>query len=80
MDTRKLDCLYYEDKEEDTGFHHCKLLHTLYKEDENNTMCRNCVLWDNYIPKSATEEQIKKAQEWQDKGFLDQEDYYEYFK
>ena len=60
--------------------HHCKYSHSLYRQSENDEMCRLCRLWDAYIPNDSTESQIEKAQEWQNKSTDEQEDYYEHFK
>jgi hypothetical protein len=72
------DCIYYEEKEEDTGMRHCKYSHSLYEEDED--MCACCRLWDAYIPNNSTEQQTSKAVEWQNKPTEEQEDYDDYFK
>lgn len=79
-DSRKLDCIYYEEEYEDMGMHHCKYSHTLYEHNEKDIMCNNCRLWDAYIPKSSNRSQIDKAIEWQNKQYDEQEDYYKHFK
>ena len=42
-------------------------------------MCKNCRLWDSYIPNTASGTEKKKAIEWQNKPYSMQEDYEEYF-
>jgi len=72
------DCLYYEEKEKDTGMRHCKYSGTLFKENEK--MCDNCRLWDAYIPRNSTNEQIEYAKQWQDSEYDEQDDYNSYFE
>ena len=73
----KKDCIYYEDKEKDTKLHHCKHSHSLY--DDNDDMCKNCRLWDAYIPNTSTKQQIEYVQRWQNMPLEKQTDYEEYF-
>nr|DAZ47101.1 MAG TPA: hypothetical protein [Caudoviricetes sp.] len=72
----KEDCIFFEEREKDTALNHCKRSHSL---DGNNTLCKHCRLWDSYIPRNSTKEQIEKAVEWQNMPFDKQPDYYEYF-
>ena len=74
------DCIYYEQHEKSTGMRCCTSRGTLYKEDED--MCSLCRLWDNYIPKDASEGEKEKALEWQNLEYkeLVKTDYDTFFK
>lgn len=77
--TVKTDCIFYV-ASYDLKFRCCKCSGTLYvKGEDDNTMCKGCRLWDNYIPQSATEEEKIKALRWQSMSLMDQPDYYDYF-
>lgn len=77
----KPDCIFFEETyKDDPRFRHCTCSCTLYlKGEEDNTMCNRCRLWDNYIPKSATEWGKEKAIKWQNMPSEEQPDYYDYF-
>ena len=70
------DCIYFEEKEKDTGWNHCTNSHIL---DNNDSLCDICRLWDSYIPNKSTPAQIEKAQKWQRMSYYEQPDYDEYF-
>lgn len=72
------DCLFFEERERDTGLHHCKRSSRLCSDEEND-LCTQCRLWDSYIPRNSTEAQIEKAVEWQNMSLDEQPDYEEYF-
>ena len=55
--TRK-DCIYFEEKEEETGLNHCIRTRSL---NNDGKLCDICRLWDSYIPKNSSLEQIEKA-------------------
>lgn len=80
----KRDCIYFEAtyKElEFPKFRHCSYSKALFvKGQEDEDMCKNCRLWDAYIPKSSTPEQINKAKMWQNLPLDKQPDYHEFFK
>ena len=74
----KKDCIYYyKDIEENTILHCCKYSNSFCYNNEN--ICKKCRLWDAYIPKTATKEQIKYAQIWQNIPLNELPDYEEYF-
>ena len=77
----KKDCIYFQSEDEDLPqYHLCRKSGTLYhSEKETDIMCKNCRLWDSYIPNTASGTEKKKAIEWQNKPYLMQEDYEEYF-
>lgn len=70
------DCIFFEEREKDTGMNHCTRSGRL---DNNGDLCKLCRLWDSYIPKASTEGQIKKAIKWQNMSLDEQPDYEEYF-
>ena len=70
------DCIYFEEKEKDTGWNHCTNSHTL---DNKGSLCDICRLWDSYIPNKSTPAEIEKAQKWQRMSYSEQPDYDEYF-
>lgn len=79
------DCIYFEESlADDPEYHHCQYSHSLCKKEERDEqeMCRNCRLWDAYIPKDSTQEQIEYAQRWQNMPYEEQvkHPYEEYFK
>lgn len=75
----KTDCIFYV-ASYDLKFRCCNSLGTLYvKGEEDNTMCKGCRLWDNYIPQSVTDEEKIKAIKWQHMLSAEQPDYYDYF-
>lgn len=60
----KPDCIYYEDcDEEQLGWCSCKR-RGFFCEKSKDDMCNCCRLWDDYIPKTATQAEIEKAQKW----------------
>ena len=71
------DCIYFEEKEKDTGWNHCTNSHRL---DNKNSLCDICRLWDSYIPKNSSLEQIEKAKKWQNMPYEEQPDYYKYWE
>ena len=75
------DCIYFEETyKEIPKFRHCTYRRSLFEKGvEDNSMCHNCRLWDAYIPKTATEEEKKTAQAWQNMSFDEQPDYHDYF-
>ena len=70
------DCIYFEEKEKDTGWNHCTNSHRL---DNKDSICDMCRLWDSYIPNNSTPAEIEKAQKWQRMSYPEQPDYDEYF-
>ena len=56
------DCIYFERKEESTGWNHCKRSCRL---DNEGRLCDTCRLWDSYIPKTASPSAIEGAKRWQ---------------
>ena len=80
------NCIYFEEVSGEEWPenlpYHCKRNRTLFSQEDldNGRMGVYCRLWDAFIPKDSTPEQIKYAQRWQDMGYNDQPDYYEYFK
>ena len=75
---RNTDCIYYVGIDEDTGMHVCKYSHSLYKDEED--MCKNCKLWDAYIPATSNKAQIERAKYWQSLIGDEQPNYDEFFK
>ena len=57
------DCIYFEEKEESTGWNHCK---KSCKMDKEGYLCDTCRLWDSYIPKTASPSAIEGAKRWQE--------------
>lgn len=49
------DCIYFEEKEKDTGWNHCTNSHRL---DNKSSLCDMCRLWDSYIPNNSTPAEI----------------------
>lgn len=78
----KPDCIFFEETyEEIPKYRHCKHTKGLFlKGKEDSEMCKNCRLWDAYIPESASKEERDKAIAWQNMSYADQPDYDEYFK
>ena len=70
------DCIYFEEKEEDTGLNHCTRTRSL---NNDGKLCDICKLWDSYIPNNSTHAEIEKAQKWQRTSYSDQPDYDKYF-
>ena len=70
------DCIYYEEKEEETGLNHCTRTRNL---NNDGKLCDLCILWDRYIPKHSSPEKIAKAKKWQDMSYDEQRDYEDYF-
>lgn len=70
------DCIYFEEHEEDTKWNHCIRSSSL---DNNGKLCDCCRLWDSYIPKDSTKEEIEKAQKWQNMSYNEQPNYNDYF-
>lgn len=70
------DCIYFEEKEESTGWNHCKRSCSL---DNEGHLCDICRLWDSYIPKNSSPEEIERAKRWQDMSLDEQPDYEDYF-
>ena len=56
------DCIYFEEKEEDTGLNHCVRTRSL---NNDGKLCDLCILWDSSIPQNSSPEQIAKATTWQ---------------
>ena len=79
-------CLFFEivkgNEWPDKLPYHCKRSKALYTQEEldSGEMGRHCRLWDAYIPKDATQEQIDKAVRWQNMSYYEQPDYHDYFK
>lgn len=76
------DCIYFQVRDTDLPqYHVCRRSGTLYhSEKDSDLMCRNCRLWDAYIPITASERQKEKAIAWQNKPLLEQKDYEELLK
>lgn len=74
----KEDCIYYVDRYKDTNMHECKYRRSLFSANDAG-MCRQCRLWDSYIPNTSNKEQIEYAQKWQNMSYDEQPDYREYF-
>ena len=77
------NCIYFKEHDDDLPCYHvCKHSGTLYtvEELESGIMGKHCRLWDAYIPVTATNEQIKYAQKWQNMSYDEQPSYEEYFK
>ena len=70
------DCIYFEEKEEDTGLNHCARTRSL---NNDGKLCNLCILWDSYIPKNSSPTEIEKAKKWQDMSYDEQPDYEDYF-
>ena len=70
------DCIYFEEKEESTGWNHCKRSCSL---DNEGHLCDICRLWDSYIPKNSFPGEIERAKRWQDMPLDEQPDYEDYF-
>ena len=70
------DCIYFEEKEEDTGLNHCTRTRNLNNDVK---LCDSCILWDSYIPKNSFPTEIEKAKRWQDMSYDEQPDYEDYF-
>ena len=70
------DCIYFEEKEEDTGLNHCTRTRSL---NNDGKLCDLCRLWDSYIPKNSSPTEIEKAKKWQNMSYNEQPDYDEYF-
>ena len=76
---KKTDCIYFQEQVEDhSDWHLCTNMGTIY--DKNEPMCQHCRLYDAYIPKGTNRSLIEYAEKWQNMGYLEQPDYYEYFK
>ena len=77
----KPDCIYFEEiYAELPQFRHCTHSRSLFKKgEEDETMCKNCRLWDAYIPKTATEEEKATAIAWQNMSYGEQPDYRDFF-
>lgn len=79
------NCIFFEVyKERNTKGEiqlHCKRTSGLYSQQEldDGRMGDICRLWDAYIPKESTPEQIEYATKWQDMPYGEQPDYEEYF-
>jgi hypothetical protein len=77
------DCIYFKEHEDGSElekYNECTRECSLFlKGKEDEEMCCCCRLWDSYIPKDSTPEQIEKAQKWQNMGYDEQPDYDEYF-
>lgn len=77
----KIDCIYYEDHDKkQLGWCSCKRRGFFCKKSKDD-MCNNCRLWDAYIPKTATQVEIEKAQKWNNMSLDEQyanpyEDYF----
>ena len=71
------DCIYFEEKEEETGLNHCIRTRSL---NNNGKLCDICRLWDSYIPKNSSSEKIEKAKKWQNMSYEEQPDYYKYWE
>lgn len=70
------DCIYFEEKEEDTGLNYCKRTCSL---NTDGRLCDLCRLWDSYIPKDSSFAEIEKAMAWQNMSLVEQPDYEDYF-
>ena len=77
----KEDCIFFKKSNENIlGYSECSCLGYLQnKNHSEDDMCRNCRLWDAYIPISATDQEKEKALSWQSMSLTKQPDYYEYF-
>ena len=71
------DCIFFEEREADTGMKHCLRSRIL---DNGDSLCDYCRLWDAYIPKSSSVIEREKAIEWQNMPLEKQPDYEDYFK
>lgn len=76
--SNKPDCIYYEDC--DKWYCACKR-RGYFCEKAKDDMCKHCRLWDAYIPKTATQAEIEKAQIWGDMSLDEilENPYEEYF-
>lgn len=72
----KTDCIYFKEKDEDTGMNCCTRSSIL---DGEGNLCNNCRLWDSYIPQNASKANIERALVWQNAPLDTQPDYFEYF-
>ena len=73
------NCIYLtRNKEYDCP--ECMNRHVLMSDEEVEKRDNCCRLWDAYIPHEATSEQIEYAEKWQNMGYHEQPDYYEYFE
>lgn len=77
----KPDCIYYDDcDKEQLGWCACRRS-GFFCEKAKDDMCGCCRLWDAYIPKTATQAEIEKAQKWDNMSLKEQvaNPYNEYF-
>lgn len=70
------DCIFFEEREEDTGLNHCKRTCSL---NTDGRLCDFCRLWDAYIPRDSSPAEIEKAMAWRDMPYDEQPDYEDYF-
>ena len=70
------DCIFFEEREEDTGLNLCKRTCSL---NTDGRLCDFCRLWDAYIPRDSSPAEIEKAMAWQDMPYDEQPGYEEYF-
>ena len=78
----KPDCIYYKDcDKEQLGWCICERRGYLCEKAKDD-MCNCCRLWDAYIPVTATQAEIEKAQKWGDMSLDEQLEnpYDEYFE
>lgn len=75
------ECIYFGKDEDFKDMYVCKKNCSLFtkKELDSGWMGHRCRLWDSFIPMTATDEEIKSAQEWQNMKYGEQPDYEEYF-
>ena len=72
------NCIYLT-RNKDYDCPECLHRGTLMSDEEVESRDNMCRIWDAYIPKEATEEEIEYAQKWQDMPYSEQPDYDEYF-
>lgn len=72
IDSMLTDCIYFEDREkEDPGYCSCARRGYYCRKDKDD-MCQQCRLWDNYIPKTASDAEKERAIAWQNMTLAEQ--------